>query len=126
MTDILIQNYGRFWMRFDLDHLHEYPAASWKKVCKQFLILPINDATTLRLRSWFPAAIQQADEAVEAAITDEERLRKSTKGLAKAEREQVKEDNKLLHRRVTDAQTKLKKLRERFEIFKEITNFLED
>lgn len=126
MTDILIRNYDHFWMRLDLDQLDQITVKKWEKICAKLLTLDVNMAAQLRLRSWFPAAIQMAEDAYEAAIQDEEREWIDPKGLRYAKLEQAKDYNRFLRRRVIETGAKLKKLRTRYDIFKHKTNFKED
>lgn len=126
MTDILIRNYDHFWMRLDLDQLDQITVKKWEKICAKLLTLDVNMATQLRLRSWFPAAILMAEEAYEAAIQDEEREWIDPKGLRYAKLEQAKDNNRILRRHVIETGAKLKKLRTRYDIFKQKTNFKED
>ena len=126
MTDILIRNYDHFWMRLDLDQLDQITVKKWEKLCAKLLTLDINMATQLRLRSWFPAAILMAEEAYEAAIQDEEREWIDPKGLRYAKLEQARDNNRILRRHVIETGAKLKKLRTRYDIFKQKTNFKED
>lgn len=126
MTDILIRNYDHFWMQIDLDQLDKITVKKWEKICAKLLTLDINMATQLRLRSWFPAAIQMAEEAYEAAIQDEEREWIDPKSLHYAELEQARDNNRILRRHVIETGAKLKKLRTRYDIFKYKTNFKED
>lgn len=126
MTDILIRNYDHFWMQLDLDQLDQITVKKWEKICAKLLTLDVNMATQLRLRSWFPAAIQMAKEAYEAAIQDEEREWIAPEGLHYAELEQARYNNRILRRHVIETGAKLKKLRTRYDIFKYKTNFKED
>lgn len=126
MTDILIRNYDHFWMQLDLDQLDQITVKKWEKICAKLLTLDINMATQLRLRSWFPAAILMAEDAYEAAIQDEEREWIDPKGLRYAKLEQAKDNNRILRRHVIETGAKLKKLRTRYDIFKQKTNFKED
>jgi len=126
VTDILIRNYDHFWMRLDLDQLDQITVKKWEKLCAKLLTLDINMATQLRLRSWFPAAILMAEEAYEAAIQDEEREWIDPKGLRYAKLEQARDNNRILRRHVIETGAKLKKLRTRYDIFKQKTNFKED
>ena len=126
MTDILLQNQDRFWAQIDLDQLDKLPLEKWERICKKFLTLDVNTRAALRLRSWFPAAIQQAEEAVEATIEDEERLWTDTAGLRYGALRDANQANRDLRRRTGAARTKLKKLKARYDVFKEKTNFMED
>lgn len=126
MTDILIQNYDRFWMRIDLDQLDKLPLDKWEKICRRFLKLDRNLSTALRLRSWFPAAIIAAEEAYEAAIEDEERMWTDTAGLRFGALATAKNANTALQKRSAEARAKLKKLKARYDVFKRETNYKED
>lgn len=126
MTDILIRNYDHFWMQLDLDQLDQITVKKWEKICAKLLTLDVNMSTQLRLRSWFPAAILMAEEAYEAAIQDEEREWIDPKGLRYAKLEQARDNNRILRRHVIETGAKLKKLRTRYDIFKQKTNFKED
>jgi len=126
MNDILIRNYDHFWMQIDLDQLDKLQLEKWDRICAKLLTLELNTAAQLRLRAWFPAAIVAAEEAVEHAIEDEEKMWTDTKGLRFAKLEAAHRANKQLQQRTRAARAKVKKLKARYDVFKQRTNFKED
>ena len=126
MTDILIRNYDHFWMQIDLDQLDKLQLEKWDRICAKLLTLELNTATQLRLRAWFPAAIVAAEEAVEHAIEDEEKMWTDTKGLRFGALAEANRANKQLQQRTRAARAKVKKLKARYDVFKHRTNFKED
>lgn len=126
MNDILIRNYDHFWMQIDLDQLDKLQLEKWDRICAKLLTLEVNTTVQLRLPAWFPAAIKAAEEAVEHAIEDEEKMWTDTKGLRFGQLEAANRANKQLQQRTRAARAKVKKLKARYDVFKQRTKYEED